>query len=961
VDEQKKKARDWSFLLPAGKPTRKQRLELKKIKDMMKELEVDVADFDLDTEESFRDFIMAKTTPKDDIEQFLKKIFADNGIEYTGTGFRRLVKKDCLELFFELFTLGINEGGMGETIEPENIVAPEDEVVRETWKDSSEEHISDAGAVPLTMAMMDEFYQKGRKETITSISVADINITDQIPVRVQDDVFLRFGADAPNITHSRVALFNTHFKKTVAVGCLVGEKQNPRLVFLSKDIDYETIRKNKQHEIIFFPTDDSTNVFYAVKRDLEFQELEETRRTLCIDFGTSNTTAGSYGILKEHSNEPEIVKFLDVDSMMTRQMIPTLVYVDSCEEGRPVRYAFGYEARKRIMADHFESRATVFHEIKSWMNDLEHKEPISDAQGNNAEVRREDVIKAYLSHIISLSEQYFCKRFKALHFSAPVKLKDSFLSKMRQMFPGYSILRNESCLDEGVAIVYNHIAKRIKDMGEGNTETVFVIDCGGGTTDLARCEYSYAAAAIGDGKKILSVKTGFENGDSAFGGNNITYRILQLLKIKIDAYLRQQPNPDMLEILSDNEIDIMTKLDEPPKGKNIYDVKKELYQKFTEAYEAAEERIPTRYGDKEMYKLPDDRWKMQRNYNYLWQMAESIKIEFYKSSSTVSVDFAKEEDRNICIGGQEDYYLYTREDWDAAMEKKMAPLGNIRITIKEISRIICPDIYTLLSILLGKYDNAILQDVNYYKLSGQSCNITLFHDLMKEFVPGRYIRRNSQSMSDEDRSEQMKLACIEGSIRYLMAKEFSQIQPKLDMASPEMLYEVVEDLGDGNEKTALGHGTGKEGEEETRVEKACVLPHFISARNARFIVKDLYGQQKKDFLYEFVTDKDKRENVSLGDLKLRLIDDTYWTPDMVEECIITALNNITLHSREDEQQIIFLLPAKNGYGFRVYQVRVGYGVNGETIYSLIWNETDAHKYGVYHSFEQMASFFDGLR
>ena len=958
MDEQKKKARDWSFLLPAGKPTRKQRLELKKIKDMMKELEVDVADFDLDTEESFRDFIMAKATPKDDIEQFLKKIFADNGIEYTGTGFRRLVKKDCLELFFELFTLGMGGGETAESVEPVQFSAPETEV------STSVENVSDdsgvAQPVLLTMAMMDELYKKRRKEILTSINVAVLKITDQISVREQDEVFLRFEADAPDITHSKAALYNTHAQKTVAVGYLAGKKQAPRLVFLAKDIDYETIRKNKKHEIIFFPTDEKADVFYAVERDLELQELETTKRTLCIDFGTSNTTAGSYGIRDEQANQPEIVKFPDVDGITVRQMIPTLVYVDSCEDGQPVRYAFGYEARKRIMADHFESRATVFHEIKSWMNDLDHKEPISDAQGNNAEVRREDVIKAYLSHIISLSEQYFRKRFRYLHFSAPVKLKDSFLSKIRQMFPGYSILRNESCLDEGVAIVYNHIAKRIKDMGEGNTETVFVIDCGGGTTDLARCEYSYAAAAIGDGKKILSVKTGFENGDSAFGGNNITYRILQLLKIKIDAYLRQQPNPDMLEILSDNEIDIMTKLDEPPKGKNIYDIKDELYKKFTEAYEAAEERIPTRYED-EKYRFPNDTSKMRRNYNYLWQMAESIKIEFYKSSSTVSVDFAKEEDRNICIGGQEDYYLYTRGDWDAAMEKKMAPLGNIRITIKEISRIICPDIYTLLSILLGKYDNAILQDVNYYKLSGQSCNITLFHDLMKEFVPGRYIRRNSQSMSDEDRSEQMKLACIEGSIRYLMAKEFSQIQPKLDMVSPEMLYEVVEDLGDGNEKTALGHGTGKEGEEETRVEKACVLPHFISARNARFIVRDLYGQQKNDFLYEFVTDKDKRENVSLGDLKLRLIDDTYWTPDMVEECIITALNNITLHSREDEQQIIFLLPAKNGYGFRVYQVRVGYGVNGETIYSLIRNETDAHKYGVYHSFEQMASFFDGLR
>lgn len=374
MDEQKKKARDWSFLLPAGKPTRKQRLELKKIKDMMKELEADVADFDLDTEESFRDFIMAKTTPKDDIEQFLKKIFADNGIEYTGTGFRRLMKKDCLELFFELFTLGMGGGETAESVEPVQYSAPETEA------STSVENVSDDGGAAqpalLTMAMMDELYQKKRKETVTSINVADLKITDQISVREQDEVFLRFEADAPDITHSKAALYNTHAQKTVAVGYLAGKKQAPRLVFLAKDIDYETIRKNKKHEIIFFPTDEKADVFYAVERDLELQELETTKRTLCIDFGTSNTTAGSYGIRDEQANEPEIVEFPDVDGITVRQMIPTLVYVDSCEDGQPVRYAFGYEARKRIAADHFESRAKVFHEIKSWMNDLEDRKSV---------------------------------------------------------------------------------------------------------------------------------------------------------------------------------------------------------------------------------------------------------------------------------------------------------------------------------------------------------------------------------------------------------------------------------------------------------------------------------------------------------------------------------------------------------------------------------------------------------
>ena len=173
------------------------------------------------------------------------------------------------------------------------------------------------------------------------------------------------------------------------------------------------------------------------------------------------------------------------------------------------------------------------------------------------------------------------------------------------------------------------------------------------------------------------------------------------------------------------------------------------------------------------------------------------------------------------------------------MEKKLAPLENIRITIKEISRIICPDIYALLSILLGEYDNKTLQEVDYYKLSGQSCNITLFHDLMKEFVPGRYIRRDSNSITDEDRTLELKMACLEGSIRYLMAKEFSQIKPKIEMAAPKMLYEIYEDSGDSSQQLALSN------------DKAKLLRNFISGRRIHFVVRDAYGQQKNSVFYNF--------------------------------------------------------------------------------------------------------------
>lgn len=949
MTEQKKKERDWSFLFPNGKPASKKRLELKKIKKIMEELEIDIHGFDGETEGSFRKFVMDKKTPGTDIEEFLKTIFQRVPIEYTDKGFKRLSKKDYLDVFFAVFALGINEGDGVKVADGSDAAASSKENNAIDDEPNGERDARQIDGERLTIKAMDQLYQTDAKRTIDSISYTDFIVTDQMPVRAQDGFILRLKDNAPIITHGRAALFNTHLQKTVAVGHLEGTRQEPKLVFSSKDIDYDSIKKNRSHEIILFPAEEKEQVFYAVTCELGFREMEETNRILCIDFGTSNTTAGSYGILDEQENQPEIVEFPDGTGMTTRRMIPTLVYIDSCEAGEPIRYAFGYEAKKRIINDHFESRATVFHEIKSWLNDLDREEEIFDPQGNNGKVSREEVIKAYLSHIIELSEQHFHRRFKRLHFSTPVKLKESFLKKMRQIFPknDHVVLADDVSLDEGIAIVYNHIATRIKKMEADKPETVFIIDCGGGTTDLAKCEYSQTAASIDKDKKLLSVKTSFENGDSSFGGNNITYRILQLLKIKIDAFLQGNSDPDMLEILTDNEIDIMTKLDDGMKDKQIFHAKEALYQGFIAAYEAAEARIPTRY---EEAKFNDDKQYMRRNYNYLWQMAESIKIEFYKSSSTVSVDFAKEEDRNLCIGGQEDYYLYVREGVETPLRKKAAPLGNIRITIKEINRIICPDIYTLLSILLGEYDNKTLQEVNYYKLSGQSCNIPLFHDLMKEFVPGRSIRRNNVNATDEDRIEGLKIACLEGSIRYHIAKDFSQIKPEIKMAAPKMLYKIYEVTGEEPERCVLSN------------ESACLIRNFDSGRRIRFIVQDAYHQVKNSIVHNYDIHGDiKQESISLSDLQAQLSRDTYWSHETVNARIISKLHEITPKDSDEMQQVLFLLPAKNGYGFRIYQVCLRSN-NGKTEYFIMkCRSADDSDAGKYQSLEQMASFFDGKR
>ena len=118
MEDQKKKDRDWSALLIAGEPANKHRLELKKIKESLEELEVDIDGFTFDTESDFRNFVMAKTTPGDDIEEFLKKSLTEANIEFNDKAFRRLDKSGYLDLFFDVFTLGLEEDNPSNQVDP---------------------------------------------------------------------------------------------------------------------------------------------------------------------------------------------------------------------------------------------------------------------------------------------------------------------------------------------------------------------------------------------------------------------------------------------------------------------------------------------------------------------------------------------------------------------------------------------------------------------------------------------------------------------------------------------------------------------------------------------------------------------------------------------------------------------------------------------------------------------------
>ena len=122
------------------------------------------------------------------------------------------------------------------------------------------------------------------------------------------------------------------------------------------------------------------------------------------------------------------------------------------------------------------------------------------------------------------------------------------------------------------------------------------------------------------------------------------------------------------------------------------------------------------------------------------------------------------------------------------------------------------------------------------------------------------------------------------------------------MDAPKMLYHIYEKEND---------------REVLSADNACLLRNFISGRSNHFIVRDAYGQQKKEVSYDYELNTNLRDDLQLGELEKKLLLDTYWSSEMIEEKIIGKLHDITLRGKGEEEQCIFLLPAKDGYGFYI--------------------------------------------
>ncbi|MCW3791442.1 molecular chaperone [Paenibacillus sp. LS1] len=605
---------------------------------------------------------------------------------------------------------------------------------------------------------------------------------------------------------------------------LIKDEQHSGTFYLSRDEDTDLIEtSNQNYSLLFVKKKDSDyfyNTYYSDRpllplnfhvsdvsvSELIIKETETTETVLAIDFGTSNTTAGAY-LDNRYVSNPDTgysssiqlnkinyVAFPQRKGREWSEVLPTAVRVLDCSDLNHIVYAFGEEA----IGDYEfgGTRASVLRGIKRWVNNYKINEELIDSEGNTAIVSRSDILGAFLRHVIRTAEQQFKCRFKNLHFTAPVKLQTQFLEMFAAILPDYNIITVDA-LDEGLAVLYNTLADHM-DKGtfaDGEEYQALVMDCGGGTTDLSSCRFR-----IEDGRIAykLDIHTTFENGDTNFGGNNLTYRIMQFMKIVFAGYYATDGRS------TDTDIDTLIGIP----GGDVYRHVDEfgvdaVYDKLEKRYLEAGRILPTAFEEYENA-TREEYQRVLNNFHLLWGTAENMKKEFFHRTGVLRSKFEAEQgltpdtDLNIKVM---DRWLISVIDNGRFRDEHHLP--DVVFNIREIHQLLKADIYNIVRKFLEEfYLNGKLQDYSIIKLTGQSCRIDLFREALKEFVPGKSIEFR-QKAEDSQKTPELKMACLRGAIRYLNSKKMGMIDSRVTHQIPAIPYTVSALTHTGQERNLI--------------------------------------------------------------------------------------------------------------------------------------------------------------
>lgn len=676
------------------------------------------------------------------------------------------------------------------------------------------------------------------------------------------------------------------------------------------------------------------NYFKIPLVDLEVREAETTEAILSIDFGTSNTTAGTYldcGYINTHDTNDilnggvkldAINEVLFLDNTHKEKswipMLPTVVSVADCSDSSHIRYHFGYEAQKDTQIKYYDESFSIFYEIKRWVNSYESKQEINDKEGNAAIVERGSIIREYLLYVIHCAEQRFKCKFRHLHLTSPVKLKQQYNLMFTKLLPEYEI-DTQHMLDEGTAVIYNTIHNLIekKRYYDGETISALIIDCGGGTTDLSSCNFVIENDNV---SYKVDIETTYENGDTNFGGNNITYRIMQYIKIMFAAFYTQKKSVHIDEVIEVASEDIFRFVDEF--GKDA------VYEKLERAYDEAEAVIPTKFKNYEN-RTRDEYFMVKNNFYFLFDIADQMKKQFYMREGILRNSFQnsyEKENEDLKITQIERWNLVIREE-GKLVYKHAFP--EVIFNIKEVELLLKADIYAIVNKFLNEfYQNRTLTDFSVIKLTGQSCRIDIFREALKEFVPGKSIEFKQQSKEKKDITE-LKLTCVRGAIQYVNARKMGFTDVRLYYRMPAIPYSISGYTHD-NQEVMLIYSLD-------RMQTYGHLSRNSGIRQLELYLKDDTGTCKYRYIYE------NRENDYQRTTYEEIID-RY--PDYTECLLQDDMDDIT-----DGEVKFFVFAAKNQWGFFLIPIM--------RKNSLLW--LGKEKFYAFENDNWEVDFFDGTK
>lgn len=870
------------------------------------------------------DKLIAKIREDPNAKRELRRFMGSDGYLFTGT-------EERLEYLRDNYYIEGCETD-AESVQDDNPQEPVNYHLESTWDNYTKETIiAPSDFEKIVSEMESTEFSKIVSESEEVFSSVEVKLTETNVIE-NGNLKITWRKSEP-LDLSKILIMEKTGNRVLAVGHLFKVDNSVNKfwgVFDDRNmIFYDRFEGQNQIRLVVYTCD---NIPHSCIAEMSYIKMGvETDKPLCIDFGTSNTTVGTYGINTD--NEVEVVKFVDVTvepHNTNANMLPTVIYVDDCSDADNIKYLFGYEALKKIEQDeHYEFRASAFFEIKRWMTSPLSREEIKDNNNNKVIIERKKIIKAYIDYVIEKSEQFFGRRFAKIHFSAPVKLKSLFINTFKDLYKGEkNVLSESESIDEAFAIVYNHIINIIDTEKKSmENKSVLILDCGGGTTDLANCTFSYTKnESFTD---VLEYTTKFENGNPNFGGNNITYRVMQLLKIKIASGFDKSIKKDAMELIHKTEDEILDTIENitNKKAYNSDECSSEIYRNLVDEYNRCESIIPTKFSKD----LELDSYEIKcrkRNFYCMWRLAEKIKIEFFNTIK-VQFDFCNQDIKELLVDSTNDYFYVSKGD---SLVKEMNPLKNVTITNKDIERIICGDIYSLLYSLLKNGDlsdennkERKVENFDYYKLSGQSCKISMFKELLKEYIPGRKLRSYANKKEAiNKKSETLKLECLQGCIKYIKDQRGHELSIVSHNEPPKVIYNIfIKNEYDNDDQI---FDCTKIAPEDTTFK---LFDH--NACEMTFEVKDKDGAVERSF-HMSLDDKCNRKAESADDI-LDVILETYSYKKDYMDTILQKMCD-QLDKRNECAKVLFCVPSPDYYGATIFHIQRDIDC-GNSLYKLL--------------------------